>query len=95
MNERKPLSEEEKRERQKEYTRRYFAKHPEQAEKNKERSKAYYHEHRDEIMAYNRKYSKTHSLALSEYRHAYYMKNRERILAYSRERHQKKKEAEG
>lgn len=87
------MTEEEKKKRQVEYNRRYRAKHPEAAEKNRERARAYYYEHRDKILAYNKNYAKTHSLALSDYRRDYYQKHRDKIRAYQRERYWKRKES--
>lgn len=60
----------------------------------KERLKVSYWLHREERIAYSKKYNKEHREQHNEWRKKYYEQNREKILEKNREYKRKKKEAE-
>ncbi len=90
---RRPLTEEEKRERQYEYKKRYLAKHPEAVEKNRERMRIWARSHREEMRAYKEAWNIVNREKVREYGRKFYKKHRERLIAEQRERYRKKKEA--
>lgn len=105
----KAMTDEERKARRREYTRRYRAKHPEAVKKNNEKCREYYWKHRDEVLAYTkdycqrhreernayyREYNKSRKEKNMEYYHEYYQKHHDEILKKAAEYRRKKKNEE-